>query len=280
VSDGVLAGVGKTALGVAMVRARESRRPDRLFDDPFAEAFVSAAPRAFDVEQRAAVSSGEQSEVGARFALGVIVRTRFFDDYLLAAVDAGIDQVVLLAAGLDTRAYRLGWSAGTVLYELDQPNVLVFKQRVLDDQHATARCRRFALGTDLRAAWDAPLRDSGLRADQPTAWLVEGLLIYLSPTEAAGLLSTVGELSAPDSQLAFEYHPDADQAVQARARRLPTMAQYTALWKGGLPDAPGWLAEHGWRTEVYDRASLATQYGRASADPLTGTFITAIRSQP
>jgi len=123
-----------------MVRAGESQRPDRLLDDPLAAALLSAAPDTFDGEQRAAVSSRQLSGVGARFALGVIVRTRFFDDFMLAATQAGIGQV-LLAAGLDTRAYRLDWPAGTTLYEFDQPQLLDFKQRVLDEQHAAPRCR-------------------------------------------------------------------------------------------------------------------------------------------
>jgi methyltransferase (TIGR00027 family) len=277
VIEGISGGVGKTALGVAMVRARESQRPDRLFDDRYAEAFVRAAPHAFDREQRAAALSPEQSGQGARFALDVIVRTRFFDDYLEAATRAGIGQVVLLGAGLDTRAYRLGWPADTTIYELDQPGMLAFKQHVLDGQHAVPRCRRVTLGTDLRTAWGTGLLATGLARDQPTAWLAEGLLIYLSPDEASALLTGVGDLSPPGSQLAFEYHPDATRAIQARARQLPTMAEYTALWRGGLPNAPGWLAEHGWHTDRHDRASLAAHYGQTSTDPLTGGFITAVR---
>src|SRR5262249_6419953 len=158
--------------------------------------------------------------------------------------------------------------------------VLAFKQHVLDAQPAAPRCRRVTLGTDLRSAWDAALREHGLRDDQPTAWLAEGLLIYLSPTEAATLLTEVGELSAPGSRVAFEYHRDATAAMRARTRHLPAMAEYTALWKGGLPDAPAWLAEHGWHGELHDRAALAARYGRASStDPLTGAFITGIRAQ-
>jgi methyltransferase (TIGR00027 family) len=250
-----------------------------LFDDRLAEAFVAAAPHSFDREQRAAARSADQSGPGARFALAVIVRTRFFDDYLLTATGAGIGQVVLLAAGLDSRAYRLDWPAGTAVYELDRPDVLAFKQRVVNDQNATARCRRVSLGTDLRTTWAAALRKRGLRDDRPIAWLAEGLLIYLSPTEAAALLTTVRELSVPASQLAFEWHPDATRAIQAGTRHLPGMAEYTTLWKGGLPDAPGWLAEHGWDTELHDRASLAARYKRASStNPLTGTFLTAVRT--
>lgn len=110
---GLPVGVGKTAIGVALVRVQESRRPDRLFADPYAEAFLAAAPRAFEVEQRAAAAgTGDMASWGAAFSSHAVTRTRFFDDYLLAATEAGIRQVVLLAAGLDTRAFRLPLARG------------------------------------------------------------------------------------------------------------------------------------------------------------------------
>ena len=112
-SGGLPIGVGKTALGAAMVRAHESRRADRLFNDPYAEAFLMAAPGAFDMEQRAAeAGAGDMALWGATLWSHAVIRTRFFDDYLLDATARGIRQVVLLAAGLDTRAYRLRWPPG------------------------------------------------------------------------------------------------------------------------------------------------------------------------
>lgn len=114
-----LVGVGKTALGVALVRAHESHRPDRLFDDPYAAAFVAAAPTRFPGRPRRLPTRAPG--VGAAFAASAVLRTRFFDDYLRQAAATGCGQVVLLAAGLDTRAYRLAWPAGTHLFELDLP---------------------------------------------------------------------------------------------------------------------------------------------------------------
>jgi methyltransferase (TIGR00027 family) len=272
-------GVGKTALGVAMVRAEESRRSDRLFDDPYAAAFLAAAPGVFEREQRAATAGvGDTAAWGAAFWSRAVIRTRFFDDYLLDAVQRGIRQVVLLAAGLDTRAYRLAWPDGVHLYELDLPEVLDFKQRVLDDRAAVPRCHRRAIAADLREDWATPLMAAGLHPGQPTAWLLEGLLIYLSADQAAHLLASVGELSTRGSRVALEFEDVVTDTMRAQARRAPAMAEYAALWKGGLPDVPTWLTAHGWRPEVHDRAQVAARFSRAASGTSAGGFVTATRS--
>lgn len=186
--DPLPAGVGKTALGVAMVRAEESRRGDRLFDDPYAEAFLTAAPGAFEPERQAASKVGADgsrdaaaegggdrsgmSAWGAAFWSHAVLRTRFFDDELLAAAARGIRQVVLLAAGLDSRAYRLPWPEGSRIYEVDLPEVLDFKRRALDGVAAVPRCERHAIAADLRGDWAVPLVAAGFRPDQRAVWLL------------------------------------------------------------------------------------------------------------
>jgi methyltransferase (TIGR00027 family) len=271
----VPAGVGRTAIGMARVRADESRRPDRLFDDPYAEAFVAAAPGALP-EERAA--SGELAAWGVTISVQGVLRTRFFDDYLLAACQAGCRQVVLLAAGLDTRAFRLAWPPGVRLFELDLPEVLAFKQRVLAREGAVPRCERSVLAVDLRGDWPAELTRAGFEPAESTAWLAEGLLIYLSAVEAARLLAAVGELSAPGSQLALEHRTTADTRLLDQARAIPALAEVTLLWKGGLgEDARDWLARHGWRAQSHDRAALAAAYGRPLTGPSVGGFLTAVR---
>jgi len=275
---GIQSGVGKTALRVAMVRAGESRRPDRLFDDPYAEGFLAAAPGLFDVEQPAApAGAGELASWGAEFSAHAVIRTRFFDDYLLDATRDGVHQVVLLAAGLDTRAYRLRWPDGVRLYELDLAGVLEFKERVLDERAAVPSCQRTSVPVDLRADWTVDLREVGFAAAEPTAWLAEGLLIYLSADEAEKLLSRVSELCPAGSRLSLEVGNLGSDAIRDRADQAPTMQQYAKLWKGGLPDAQGWLGRHGWRTQLDDRASVSATYGRAPAGSSSGGFITATR---
>ncbi len=275
----VPAGVGKTALGVALVRAQESRRPDRLFDDPYAEAFLAAAPRTFEAEQRAAAREADgMASWGAAFWSAAVIRTRFFDDYLLAATAGGVRQVVLLAAGLDTRAFRLPWPDGVHLYELDLPEVLAFKQRVLTEQSATGRCERRTIGVDLREDWAAPLRQAGLATGEATAWLAEGLLIYLSADEAARLLTRVSALSTAGSRVAFEVGSLGTDRMRAQARQAPAMQQYVQLWKGGLPNAARWLADHGWAPEISERAAVATSYGRTQPGVSAGGFVAATRT--
>jgi methyltransferase (TIGR00027 family) len=246
-----LSGVAKTAIGVAYVRAWESSQVDRLFADPYALAFVTA-------QVRQAGSAGVSA-----LAAHVVLRTRFFDDYLL---QAGCDQVVLVAAGLDTRAYRLDWPAGTTVYELDQPEVLAFKQAVLDREKASPKCTRHAVPVDLRYDWASTLRQAGFDPSRRTAWLVEGLLIYLTREEASGLLTTISQLSAPDSELSFEdsgYVPYSGH-------------EYAAMFKGGLGgDALAWLGEHGWKAISHERAAVAAAYGRDFPGQGGGGFLTA-----
>jgi methyltransferase (TIGR00027 family) len=186
--------------------------------------------------------------------------------------------VVLLAAGMDTRGYRLEWPAGLRLFEIDQPDVLAFKDTVLSSRAAVPRCHRAARAADLRENWASALLDSGLRPTEPTAWLAEGLLIYLTAGEAGQLLSTVTTLSAPGSRIAFEYNDIADDGPVSQARRLPGMSTLSALWKGGLGTGTrDWLAHRGWQVETCDIGPVAARYGRRIPGQASGGFLTATR---
>jgi methyltransferase (TIGR00027 family) len=272
-----LPGVGVTSLGVAMVRAHESERPDRLFDDPLAAAFVAAAPDAFpEARQR---QTGEQKSVGAAFGVHTIIRTRFYDDYLLAACATGIRQVVLLAAGLDARAFRLAWPDGTHVFEVDLPEVLAFKESVLTARQASPRCARTVVPVDLRDDWPAALRAAGFDTTRPTAWLIEGLLIYLSHDEADRLLTAVDTLSAATSQVSFEHATPATADLLNRARTTPSMAKYASLWRGGLSvDSADWLRAHRWTPTRHNLTDLAERYGRPTKTTAASGFLTAVRT--
>lgn len=273
-----LRGVGKTALGMARVRALESRRKDRLFDDHYAQAFLDAAPGAFPEERQAKEPGGGSLQaLGAAFSAHAVIRTRFYDDWLAAAVGGGCGQVVLLAAGLDTRAFRLGWPPGMRVFEVDLPDVLAFKEAVLARRGAVPRCERVTVAADLRGDWPTELVATGFDRARPAAWLAEGLIIYLTAGDAGRLLGAVGDLSTGDSQLAFEHNPAGADAVTARARQLPAMRPYTSLWKGGLDDAPGWLSEHGWRQRFHELAALGRFYRRPVPGPVRSGFLTAVR---
>jgi methyltransferase (TIGR00027 family) len=217
------------------------------------------------------------SRTGVAFWSQAVIRTRFFDDYLTDAAGRGIGQVVLLAAGLDTRAYRLSWPAEVCLFELDLADVLEFKRQVLTSRTAAPHCDYRPVPADLREDWATPLTGAGLRADRPTAWLAEGLLIYLSAAEVTHLLVTLDGLSAAGSRVAFESEQADAETLRQQASELPGLAEYTGLWKGGLADPAGWLAAHGWRTEVHDGADITTSYGRSPAGLSDGGFLTATR---
>jgi len=231
-----------------------------LFDDPYAAAFADTGSTGGGAEP----VSGEAMRVRQLLALHVVVRTRFYDDYLLAA---GCRQVVLLAAGLDARAFRLPWPADTHVFELDLPEVLAVKERVLVAQAARPAGTRTTVAVDLRADWPSALLAAGFEPGEPTAWLIEGLLVYLTAEQAEALLTAVRALSAVGSRLATE---GSGAGQVARTRQT-----VTTLWQGGLDDPPDWLARHGWHTEVHELADLAATYGRPLPAPSASGFVTA-----
>lgn len=252
-----LKGVAATSLGVALLRAAESRRPDRLVDDPYAQLVLDAAGQA--AGGAVADPAGVEHEFLALMHDPVAVRTRFFDDTLLAAAVHGCRQVVLLASGMDSRAVRLPWPPQTVVYEVDRPDVLDFKNHVFD-RAAVSRRGRICVPADLRENWVDALSDAGFRAGQPTAWLVEGIL-YALPAEAAErLVGTLSDASAPASRLVFDHMVDSVALRQALVRADPAL---NALWLGGPQEPPAdWLSRHGWEPTVHDIVDLTLAVGR------------------
>jgi methyltransferase (TIGR00027 family) len=195
--------VGATATMAATVRAIATRTDRALIDDPFAEPLV----RAVGVDLLTRLATGEMAHdelVGPVAIDGAKVRTKFYDEFFLDAANAGITQAVILASGLDSRAYRLPWPAGTVVYELDQPRVIEFKTRTLAELGASPTADRRVAAVDLRDDWPAALRTAGFDPARPTAWSAEGLLGYLPPEAQDSLLDTITELSAPGSRVATE----------------------------------------------------------------------------
>lgn len=272
--SGSVSGLGLTALAAAAGRAVESTRPDRLIDDPFAAAFIAAAHAAVPLPVRWPDEHTVPTEQELLLLYGSVyigVRSRFFDEYLDEARAAGIEQVVVLAAGLDTRAFRLDGLTGARLFELDQPAVLEFKDAVLRDAGATARCTRTAVAGDLRADWAAALRSSGFEASVPTAWLAEGLLQYLPPDAERALFERIDELSAPSSRLAVERTANLDGLVGAG--RLAEIAERTGIAldalvaTGARPDPVGWLTERGWAVGEEQVPAVAQRYHRDLTDP-------------
>jgi methyltransferase (TIGR00027 family) len=260
------AGVGLTALGAARGRASESARPDHLIDDPFAACFLAAAgdPRL----------PSDTTTVDLRPIINAYVgiRTRYFDDALLAATAAGIRQVLILGAGLDARAFRLTWPSGTRVYEADVADVFTFKEPILRAAEAQARCARVVVAQDLRGDWPRALGQSGFDAAQPSVWLLEGLLMYLTEAERDRLLGHIEQLSAPGSRLALEPaawtvpHELAPTVAmgQASAALIDSLlnAGQAAVAEASVADPAAWLNRHGWRACVQPAAELFVAYGR------------------
>lgn len=267
--------IARTSIEATYVRAEESRRPDRLFDDPIAPLFIAASEQdAPDPAEAAARATWQQI-----LSFNVVVRTRFFDEYLLAATAAGCRQVVLVAAGLDARAFRLDWPDGVHLFEIDLGDVLAFKGEVLERAGAKPRCARDVVMTDLRHDdWPVQLIAGGLDPVAPTAWLVEGVLGYLTADEAARLLGMIGDLSAPGSRMSFEYANLDKSAFLDEAKAVPGLAEIAAMAKGGLGEGTlPWLGRNGWDAELLDRVEVAASYGRQDRGRSNGGLLTAVR---
>jgi len=264
--------VGATATMVAAARALASREPEPLIDDPFAADLVRAVgvdffTRLVDGEIPLTALEGD----GPRLMASVIaVRTRFFDDFFVNAGSAGIKQAVILASGLDSRPYRLPWSAGTIVYEIDQPQVIEFKTTTMTSIGATPTAERRAVAIDLREDWPAALRANGFDDGQPTAWSAEGLLPYLPPDAQDRLFDNITALSAPGSQLATEYHPDAGAAVAERTRKLGGQWREHGFdidlsqlfYPGDRNHVADYLTGHGWQVSTRTRPEVFAGYGR------------------
>lgn len=273
--------VGATATMVAAARALASEGAAPIIDDPFAAPLVRAVGLEFfrrlvDGElDPAEVRDGErdlQLETDS-----IAVRTRFFDDFFLNAARDGIRQSVILAAGLDARAYRLSWPPGSVVYEVDQPKVVDFKSAAMAGLGATPTADRRTVSVDLRDDWPEALRRSGFDPGKPTSWSAEGLLMYLPPQAQDRLFDNITELSAPGSKLATEFHGDAGRTMSERAK------QFNQRWAnlgcdidlsglffdGERSNVVDYLTGRGWQVTTRERREYFADYGLVFPDDET-----------
>jgi methyltransferase (TIGR00027 family) len=274
--------VGTTAVMVAAARAVETEQPDALIRDPYAKLLVTKAgagvlweamldPEMADKVEAIDVESAAHLQHMRNYQA---VRTNFFDTFFTDAVADGIRQVVILASGLDSRAYRLDWPAGTTVYEIDQPQVLAYKSTTLAENGVTPSADRREVAIDLRQDWPGALRAAGFDPAARTAWLAEGLLMYL-PAEAQDRLFTqIGELSAAGSRVSAESAPaHADERRQQMRERFKKVADEIGLEEtidvGELmyrddhrADVADWLNSHGWRARAQRSPDEMRRLGR------------------
>jgi methyltransferase (TIGR00027 family) len=263
---------------VAAARAVASHRPDRVIEDPFAQPLVKAV--GIDALCRLVDADGvdEQADRDPDLSLQPIVdafavRTRYFDDFFLAAMSAGIRQAVILASGLDSRAYRLPWPSSSTLYEIDLPAVLDFKIRALARLGVRPIVRHRPVAVDLRDDWPKALQNSGFDDQRPTAWSAEGLLSYMPPDDQDRLFDGITALSAPGSQLATEYRGHegdemSQRIISDRRWNAHGVDVNTAelIYPGRRRPVPDYLSASGWSVAVMGRPELCELYGLQRPD--------------
>ena len=281
--------VGATALGVAGGRAAETNSADPLIRDPYAKLFLEAAGdgiwRVYRDDELPAelVDVDPQFEDRMQAMLGYTAcRTKFFDDYFLAAAGDGIRQPVILAAGLDSRAWRLAWPAGCVVYEIDQPKVLEFKTSTLDSHAVNPIASHISVGIDLRLDWPTALAQAGFDASVLTAWSAEGLLPYLTADAQDLLFERVQSLSAPGSRVAVEAFTNEFFSPDSAARREEQTELYrdvaiklggkditesgNLLYEAQRTEVVDWLEAHGWTVTAATSADHPPTVSRHSRD--------------
>ena len=282
---------------VAAGRALASKEPEPLIQDPYAEPLVRAVGIDFFTKLVDGVISTSEVDDGggAQLITGMMaVRTRFFDDFFIDATGAapaatsgtgaapaatsntgvGIRQAVILASGLDSRAYRLPWPDGTVVYEIDQPRVLDAKTATMTEIGATPTADRRAVAVDLRDDWPSALIQAGFDTSLPTAWTAEGLLIYLPAEAQDRLFDEITALSAPGSRLATEYHPDGGASLGERANAVSDawvnhgfdLKLTDLFYPGERKPVVEYLTGHGWRVNSRTRPEVFAAYGREFPD--------------
>jgi methyltransferase (TIGR00027 family) len=263
--------VGATATMVAAARALASQGPDPLLDDPFADPLV----RAVGMEPFIRLIDGEitpDDEPGQGRAARteqMTVRTRFFDDFFVQATEGGIHQAVILASGLDTRAYRLPWPAGTIVYEIDQPQVIEFKTTTLADLGANPTAERRTVSIDLREDWPKALQENGFDASKPSAWSAEGLLPYLPPEAQDRLFDNITALSAPGSRLATEHISNSEafsgenmKRIEERWRKAGFGLNPAELfYQGERSIVIDYLTSHNWEVDAHPAPKLYERNG-------------------
>ncbi|MGB3473654.1 MAG: class I SAM-dependent methyltransferase [Mycobacterium sp.] len=259
--------VGSTAVMVAAARASETASADPLINDPYAKLLVAGAGTGIwelllddTLVDKVEAIDAEVAAVYHHMRNYQAVRTHFFDAFFADAVAAGIRQVVILASGLDSRAYRLDWPAGTTVYEIDQPKVLAYKEQTMAANDVTPAAERRTVAIDLRQDWPTALTAAGFDPAAPTAWLAEGLLMYLPAEGQDRLFDQITALSAPGSRIAAETAGNhrSDERRQQMAERFKKIAETMGLTQSldiqdliyqdeNRASVRGWLDEHGWQ---------------------------------
>jgi methyltransferase (TIGR00027 family) len=281
--------VGATALGVASARAAETESANPLIQDPFARVFLDAAGDGVwnwhagpDLPAEIVEAEPELPLQMEAMVSYMASRTKFFDSFFLTATKSGIRQVVILAAGLDSRSWRLPWPDGVTVYELDQDRVLDFKLSTLAEQGARPSANRVEVAVDLRHDWPTALVEAGFDPSQPSVWSAEGLMPYLPAAAQELLFERIDGLTAPGSRVAVEALGPTFLDEEIRAKRRERMERVRQLMAKTDPDREiprtdelwyfeerepvgDWFSRYGWDVTVTPAAELMEGFGRSAA---------------
>ena len=265
--------VGQTAYWTASVRARENEREDSLLRDPWAATLAGPDGMAW-------IAARPPESVAP-----IIIRTRYFDDFMQRIVrEEGVSQVVLLAAGLDTRAFRLNWPPGTAVFELDQAPILAYKEQILQTAGAQSACTRHVIGVDLSQPWAETLLAHGFEPQRPALWLLEGFLFYLPNETITQLLDSVTALAAPGSWLGFDIMNSLTLTSPLTQKWVEMQARSGAPWLGTMDDPTAFLGPRGWQVSLTQAGAADAHYGRWTLPVVPATmpnmphnwFVTAV----
>jgi methyltransferase (TIGR00027 family) len=264
--------VGSTALFVAAARALEAQKPDPLAVDPFAEVFCRAVggPWSAVLDGTAPEHPLATREFGDSFVTFQGARTHYFDAYFRDVAATGVLQIVLLAAGLDSRPYRIDWAPGTIVFELDQPQVLEFRRQTMTAHGAAPKAERREVAVDLRDDWPQALRDSGFRPDEPSAWIAEGLLIYLPAPAQEQLFIGIDSLASAGSHVAVEEGRPMDRdTFKAKVQEAKSVNDDRGQWwqlvyNEQHAPAAQWFSERGWTSAATSLTEYLKSVGRSA----------------
>lgn len=261
----ILVSAGKTAFGTAVLRMTESMREDRIIDDPVAALFVERAPPSLlESFARDRVPHDASERYLAAMASNIVLRTAFFDEVVLAHQSQGYRQIVIVAAGLDSRSLRMDLLPEVRIFEMDSRVVMDFKQSVIERFDISAKADRIAISTDLEGDWRSDLLDHGFDVRQPTLWLLEGFVPYLGSEDIRVALQRIADLSASGSILAF----DDASTFQDVFQRQEVAHLYTSFIHSGSEEV---LLEElknlNWTLSIHDSQDYAARFERKFTGP-------------
>ncbi len=248
--DRLIRNVSDTARWMAIYRARETDRADAVFRDPYARALGG------ERGERIAQSMAAADE----HAWSFVARTYLFDRFVSRLVKAGVDLIVNLAAGLDTRPYRMELPSTLRWVEVDLPEILDYKESILGD--AVPACALERVRVDLSNA-DARrgLFDRLGRESSQAAVMAEGLLIYLMPDEAGSLASDLARPPSFHHLVVDLVSPSLLEMMKTQLGGALQLAEAPFLFAPG--EGPTYFTPYGWRpAEVRTLLKAAGKIGR------------------